>query len=306
MANNRTVGEFILEGLMNLHGRLPLSYQRKVGTFLGWLTGDVFSYRKDVVITNIARSFPDFSYDKVKVTAKQFYRHFGKVFAEMAWFGAYKGEKARRRLIDSHIVEISNPEVLNAVLKENPKVVLLESHSGNWELIGGILQYAYNASGLDFDTNSICVTYAALHNPTWDRIVGRNRMAPVYDRDFKGYVEFNHILRYALENRHNKMVYTFITDQFPYRASASRVEFMHQPTIMMTGGTALAAKMDMAVVYLRFAEREDGGYTMTFVPIAEHAAGQDPEQLMRQYYKLLEEDLRQQPWNYLWTHKRWK
>ncbi len=27
---------------------------------------------------------------------------------------------------------------------------------------------------------------------------------------------------------------------------------------------------------------------------------------MRRYYKLLEADIEAQPWNYLWTHNRWK
>ncbi len=81
---------------------------------------------------------------------------------------------------------------------------------------------------------------------------------------------------------------------------------MHRETPTMTGGAALACRMDMAVVYLRFAYREEGGYHMEFVPITEHAGSIAPMDIMKQYYKLLEEDLRNQPWNYLWTHKRWK
>jgi len=45
---------------------------------------------------------------------------------------------------------------------------------------------------------------------------------------------------------------------------------------------------------------------MTAVPIAENASESTVSDIMTQYYKLLEEDLREQPWNYLWTHKRWK
>ena len=48
------------------------------------------------------------------------------------------------------------------------------------------------------------------------------------------------------------------------------------------------------------------GYRMTIVPICEHAAGEDPLDLMQRYFRLLQEDLECQPWNYLWTHKRWK
>ena len=81
---------------------------------------------------------------------------------------------------------------------------------------------------------------------------------------------------------------------------------MHQPTKMMTGATALASKLGMAVVYLRYECREEGGYRMTFVPLSENAKGEDPVKIMERYYALLQEDLEKQPWNYLWTHKRWK
>jgi KDO2-lipid IV(A) lauroyltransferase len=81
---------------------------------------------------------------------------------------------------------------------------------------------------------------------------------------------------------------------------------MHQDTVTMTGGAGLAVKLDMVVAYLRFQEREGGGYRLSVVPICEHAAQMAPAEIMNKYYQLLEEDLEEQPWNYLWTHKRWK
>ena len=121
-------------------------------------------------------------------------------------------------------------------------------------------------------------------------------------------MDSHHILRYVLENRDKKKAYVFITDQSPYnhKVPAEHVRFMGQDTKTMTAAAGLAVKMDMSVVYMRFREKEDGGYSMTFVPIAEHAKGMDPVEIMKTYYNLLEEDLREQPWNYLWTHKRWK
>jgi lauroyl/myristoyl acyltransferase len=31
-----------------------------------------------------------------------------------------------------------------------------------------------------------------------------------------------------------------------------------------------------------------------------------PEAVMNEYYKLLQRELEEEPWNYLWSHKRWK
>jgi KDO2-lipid IV(A) lauroyltransferase len=45
---------------------------------------------------------------------------------------------------------------------------------------------------------------------------------------------------------------------------------------------------------------------MTFVPICEDASKMTPEAILRRYYDLLEEEIRQTPANWLWSHKRWK
>jgi lauroyl/myristoyl acyltransferase len=45
---------------------------------------------------------------------------------------------------------------------------------------------------------------------------------------------------------------------------------------------------------------------MTFVPLCDNAAESTPEDILKSYYAHLEEDIKAQPWNYLWTHKRWR
>ena len=83
-------------------------------------------------------------------------------------------------------------------------------------------------------------------------------------------------------------------------------DFMGQPTKSMDGAVALARKLGMSVVYLGMKCREDGGYTVSFSLIAEDASAMTAREMLDEYYRLLEKDLREQPWNYLWTHKRWK
>ena len=104
------------------------------------------------------------------------------------------------------------------------------------------------------------------------------------------------------------MFYNIVTDQYPYSDSSKvRVsDFMHQPTWSMDGAPALAHKLGMAVLYLRMREMEDGNYEMTFVPICKDARQMEEKDILDRYYALLQEDIEEQPWNYLWTHKRWK
>ena len=47
-----------------------------------------------------------------------------------------------------------------------------------------------------------------------------------------------------------------------------------------------------------------GHYLMRYTPICEDASKMSVQEMMDRYYKLLEEDIRKQPENYLWTHQR--
>lgn len=300
-----SLGARITEGFFRLNGSLPLGYHRWWGRRIAGLVRNVFRYRREVVTTNLARCFPEKSYEEIQAIGKRFYLHFATVLTEMIWFGACRGPKGRERLHRSHIVEITNPEEMKRIYNSCPQVMILQAHTGNWELFGGLNQYSYGTP-LDIDPSALAVTYHRMSSPLWESVMSHNRPAPVLDQGFHGYVASDNILRFVLENKNNKFLYNFITDQYPYTGEGSEITFMHQNTRTATAAARLAVKLDMAVVFLRYRCREEGGYSMSFVPLTEHAGGQDPLELTRQYYRLLEEDLREQPWNYLWTHKRWK
>ena len=130
MEKKRTLGIWLVEGLMRLQGMLPLWYHRFLARIIAWLTADVFHYRDHVVMTNLARSFPDKTYEELKLIRKQFYRHFANIFTEMIWFGACRGRWGRKRLHRSHIVEITNPEEMNRMFNCATQMMILQTHTG--------------------------------------------------------------------------------------------------------------------------------------------------------------------------------
>ena len=309
MEKERTAGIRLVEGLMHLLSRLPLDFHYGCARFLSWMVGDVFRYRRDVVAANLARSFPDADYDFLKDVTKGFYRHFGEMLAETVWFGGCRGEKGRRKLLRSNLCEIVNSDEFNAFYDRSSSVMLLNSHAGNWELMGGVGQYDNLAPGKRTWTDKeVVVLYRALSSQFWDQVMADGRCAPVSDLDFEGYVEGSAILRYAISHRKEKKLYIFNTDQYPYWQAGrfSVGEFLHQDTLAMGGGASIACKMGMSVAYIRWYRTERGHYRLTFVPLVENASETTPEELMKLYYKHLEEDIQAQPWNYLWTHKRWR
>lgn len=304
-------GVALIWGLLGLVSRLPLRWHLGIFRLVSWFLEKVMHYRRDELMINLSRSFPEKKYKELKQIRHKVYVHLGDLMAEAVRFSRFRGRKGPARLHREHIIEVLNVAEMNRLFDASPSIMLLCGHSGNWELLPGLLNMNYDeANPWHVPAGALSFVYKELHSRLWDRIIARNRISVLRAQDpaYDAYQETNHILRYALEHRGDKKVYVFPSDQYPYRGAVGHDigTFMHQPTKAMTGGAALAAKLGMAVVYTRWSIVERGRYTIEFIPLTENAKGADPVEIMKKYYACLEEDLQRQPEIYLWTHKRWK
>ena len=295
----------IARGMLVVLSKFPLKFHYFMGDVLAWIMKNVVRYRYDVVMTNIARSFPDRKYKEIRKIVNDFYRHFGEIFAEAIWFSG----SSYRRLHDSGIVTVMNPEVISGLYDSSPSVTLLSSHCGNWEMLGGLLGYHTATGGrISFEEKDISVVYKKLSNAVFDEVFRLNRIAPLEKVGIECEVESSQILRYCIKHVDEKRVYIYPTDQAPYwKAGKFPIgEFMHQPTNAMLGSVGVACKLSHSVAYMKMKRVERGKYEMSFIPICEDASKLSPEALMRKYYDLLEAEINETPHNWLWTHKRWK
>ena len=150
--------------------------------------------------------------------------------------------------------------------------------------------------------------YKKLSSAVSDEVFRRNRISPIGDGGEQCLVESTNILRYAISHRNEKMVYMYPADQAPYRYAGKHFigDFMNQPTNAMQGSMGVACKLSHSVLYMQMKRVKRGLYEMTFIPICEDASQMTPEAILRKYYDLLEEEIKQTPANWLWSHKRWK
>lgn len=298
-----SIRKFVVHSLLKALGHLPLWFHHMNAVWIGWLLEHVLRYRVDVVDDNLLHAFPQNSPQERLAIRHQFYQHFARIFTEAIWFGACTDPK---RLSRQNIVQVLNADTFNEYHAKTNGTMILCAHSGNWELVGGILEYG--PQHLSIDPEHVVVVYKKLSSAVFDAIMKENRCAPVLRYNFKGCLESGEVLRYALAHRNDKICYYFITDQHPYRNAAgfATVNFMNRECDTMTAAPILASKLSMSVLYLRMKEVSRGHYTHEYVPICVDASEMDPQQIMQTYYSLLEEDLKDQPYNYLWTHRRWK
>ena len=285
--------------------KLPLKFHYFMADILAWLLRKVLRYRYSTVMINLSRSFPNKKYKEIDRIAKDFYKHMGEIFAEAIWFGG----SSYKRLHDSGIVTVTNPEELNELFLSTPSMTVLSTHCGNWELLGGFLGYRTpSGEKVAIQEEEIRVVYKKLSSPVSDEVFKRNRVAPLERVGTSCEIESMNILRHAVSNRDKRLVYIYPTDQAPYWKAGKHPigEFMHQQTNVMLGSVGVACKLSHSVMYMKMRRVERGRYEMTLIPICRNASEMTPEQIMRKYYDLLEQEINETPHNWLWTHKRWK
>ena len=285
--------------------KLPLKFHYFMADILAWLMRKVPRYRYSTVMINLSRSFPDKKYKEIDRMAKDFYRHLGEIFAEAIWFGGSSYERLRR----NHIVTVANPEDANEMFLSSPSMTVLSTHCGNWELLGGLLGYETSTGGrLVIREEDIQVVYKKLSNKVADEVFKRNRIAPLEKVGTECEVESSNILRQAIRNKDERKMYIYPTDQAPYWKAGKHPigEFMHQQTNVMLGSVGVACRLSHSVMYMKMKQVERGRYEMTLIPICRNASESTPEEIMRKYYDLLEEEINETPHNWLWSHNRWK
>ena len=250
-------------------------------------------------MTNLARSFPEKKYWELDPIADAYYKHLGEIVAEAIWFGGSDYE----RIIKQKICRMTNPEVLNEAFNSSPSVLLLNSHCGNWEILGGFCVYNQGEPA-PYTVDDLCVVYKRIRNNVMDEVFKQNRVNCI--PGFKGLVESGNFLRTTLRNKGQKKIYIATADQFPYMSGFYVGDFMNQPTYAMKGIVGVASKMNMSVLAMKMVHKERGSYELTFVKLCDDASQHDPEEIVRQYYAELEKEIKETPHNWLWSHKRWK
>lgn len=294
-----------IRNLIKVVAQLPLSVHYFNAHIVGWIARVIVRYRSKVVKANIDASFPKLSAKERRKIYKDFYLHFGQLVCETIWFGGSTG----KRLYRSNIVNVVNPEETARLNSLDTKgTIVMCAHVGNWEIYGGFPFYNHSDRNYVINYENTGVVYRRVKDPVWDEIFGENRLN-CCEKKYEHYVESANILRHILGNMDKKMFYFMISDQWPYFKAPSyiMVNFMGRLTRTMSGGAVVAHKYGMAVSYLSVTRRKNGKkYDYEFKPICDNASDMSVQEIMERYYKLVEDDIRKDPGNYLWSHKRWK
>lgn len=269
---------------------LPWRALYALSDVLSFVASRVTRYRVKVVKNNLRRAFPHLTEEEVSRLSRQFYRNLSDILVETLKLFRMKEADILNR------VHIENIDLLRDSLQMQRPVVILTTHQGNWEW----LQHAVQ---LHLPETPVYFVYQQLSNAFFDRLMLRLR-----SRFGAQGIEMKQVFRKALAMRKEPVVLALLADQSPRRDSSYEwVPFFGEPVAFFNGGAKLATKLQSPVVLGISYREQRGHYRLVFTSL-----GQPPYKaeaisaITQAYARALEESLKRQQHNWLWSHKRWK
>ena len=279
--------------LIRIFSLLPLSVLYHIADLLLYpLIYYVARYRLQVVRQNLQASFPDKSPDECLQIEREFYHHFADILVEIVYGYRISDEEMRQRVV------FENVEMVEDFAHQTHGVIVYLGHMGNWEWIADLQKRFADTNMVEYNV------YRQLKNPRSDQM-----MLELRGKRGGECVEKNQLLRklVSLRKANHSYVVGMLADQKPSkRSSYAWTTFLNRETAFLNGGEILANKFGLSAVYAHILCPKRGYYTVRFEAITDDSKGLNDDQMTCQYAQLLEQNIQQQPAQWLWTHNRWK
>ncbi len=274
--------------LIDLLSRCSWSSLYRFSDVAAFILFRVFGYRKAVIDENLRKSFPEISEKELREIKRRFYTHFTDLVIETIKLTRCPEEEVLERVV--------MPAESEKYLKEAKKgVVVVMGHRGNWEM--GHLYIALR--------NFIepVVVYKPLADAGFDSWFWklRTRFGSTMSPMKQVYEE--------LEKERDKPYAVYLAnDQSPNPHTAYWTKFLNQDTGVFRGAEVISRKYETTVLFadIRTIEGRRGYYEVELMRFTEKPSDLPRNAILENQMRYLEKNIRAQPHNWLWSHKRWK
>lgn len=278
---------YIVFPLLYVVSLLPFFILYFISDGISFLLSTVFKYRREVVLNNLKIAFPEKTEVEIKAIAKQFYTYFTDTFIESLKFISISKKQVLKRSTGSF-------EVINEMIDKGYNINLMAGHQFNWE-------YANLLCAINLKIPYVGI-YMPIENKIFNKIFydirGRYGTVLISASDFKN-------------ERHDVFKKQYLlglaADQNPGSPlSGYWLNFFGRPTPFVTGPEKGAVLNNAAVVYIGFKKVKRGYYKFETTLLAEQSANTKTGELTCLYRDILEKTIKEDPANYLWSHRRFK
>ena len=262
----------------------------RIGEMLGEFILSPLGIRKEVTEQNLRRAFPEATEGWIQDALRGTYRHLGREVVAMIRLSTLDREAVRER------VEIPPEDwaAFEEALAEGKGVILATGHYGNWELAAA----AVAARGVPIEA-----IVKRLSNPLINRRIEGARAALGVET-----VEMRDAPRQVPRALLSGKSVGIVADQHA-GASGVMVPFFGTPASSHRGPAIFALRLGSPLFAAACRALPDGRYRLSGTRVnveRTDSLDDDIERVTAELARRLEEEIREDPAQYFWLHKRWK
>ena len=279
----------IYKNILITISKLPLGVLYAISDGLTLIQRYVAGYRKEVVINNLKNSFPEKSESEIKAISETFFRNFFDFIVE-----SVKGITIDQQQIDERIT-FEGVEILEKYKSEGRNVMVLCGHLFNWEWIKGLVAHV--------PQDKVLAVYSVPKNKLVNEIISKSR------EKFGGEViSMQEATKIIMETPNDgNALYFMVADQSPYKkAIRYDLQFLNQTTPVFQGFDRIARQNNLGVIYVEIIRKGRGKYLYKIADMQPKGLSFEENEIVHDFFELLEGSIHRQPANYMWTHRRWK
>ena len=270
--------------------RLGIDRARKYAFPLAVLFFYFIPIRKNVVKKNLSLAFPDFSKKEINKTSFECYKSLALTLIEILCLPILN----EKDIVKYFLWE--NFSMLEKKYSEGKGVIILVSHSANWEYASLAIS---KKMGVHFGVimkeqrNTLVSDWMIKNRSKWG-----NRMITlgISVRNFYKELLDKNIVLLAADQRAPK--------------ESQRVLFFGRLSTCFSGPASLALKTGAPIIFALMKREKDLSYTIRFeeVTIENLPEGEEEKllEISQRHTAILEEAIRTAPEQWLWMHDRWK
>jgi KDO2-lipid IV(A) lauroyltransferase len=260
---------------------------------IGGLLYHLLPARRAVGLKNLAIAFPDEPERRRRRILRQSFRNLARTAVEFVRFAGWSAAAVRERVT-------YDPE-FRKLLARHPAAVLATAHLGNWEL----LALAYSHHGLPVMLVARRLANSLL-NASMQRL--RERGGNIVLESGGGEAGLSALLAHLRVGGTAGLV----VDHYPGRRNGVQVDFFGHKAWCHRGPALLAVRAGVPVIpsFLRRDPRGRGRFIIyggpPIFPGGRGSARERVAGLTQELQRVVENEIRARPEEWLWTHRRWK
>jgi len=255
---------------------------------IGWLAFRVFPHREEVVRTNLSLCFPELDEAAMADIRRRYYAAFADVLVEVIKSATLPADEFRRR------VSVIGMEQPRAFLAQGQSVLLAAAHQCNWEwmLLALSLELGFPVD--------------AAYKPLVDSWAERE-MKKVRSRFGSRLIPAKELLADIIKRGKVVRAVAMVADQEPTTSEHKHwTRFLNRDTAFYMGPEEIARVTRFPVFFLGMRRTGRGFYELRFTPLSTPGESLKTGELTERYVRLVEQQIRESPPDWPWSHKRWK